>query len=338
MQALFAANNCANAGCHGTGAGGLNLTSYAGFSAGGNKCGTDITTGNTLTDIINVGGVSCGGGTIATPMNVFASGAIDATETAAIQAWIDAGAPEFCPAPPVCTDIVASAQPVCNGTAGTFDIQINSITGGDGLGDPSGTYTVSDGTTTITYPTTTSITGLAYTSHNDKVTLTITDDDDNTCSVSYDVLQLECLDQTVCDCTATDPFSINAQASANGDGYSMVYVLTDASGTAIALSSTGSFGPFPNDGATYNVYAYNVVDTDIMDMQTQLTVLLGQSISPSLTATQAAPFDAYCYIDMMASFTENCACCPEAVPLSYDIFVPFCEGDDVGATISDWQA
>ncbi len=317
MQALFAANNCSNAGCHGTGAGGLNLTSYAGFSAGGNKCGSDISTGTTLTDIINVGGVSCGGGTVNTPMNVFASGAIDATETAAIQAWIDAGAPESCPAA-VCTDIVVSAQPVCNGTSGTFDIQINSITGGDGLGDPTGTYTVSDGATTITYPTATAITGLTYTGHNNKVTLTITDDDDNTCTVSYDVLQLECLDQTACDCTATDPFSINAQASGNGDGYTMIYVLTDASGTAISLNSTGSFGPLPDDGATYNVYAYNIADTDLTDMQTQLVVLLGQPIFPSLTATQAPPFDAYCYVDMVASFTEDCNCCPTDVEIVID--------------------
>jgi len=64
---------------------------------GGTKCNGDITTGTTLVDIITVGGVVCSNGTVATPMNVFASGAMDATETAAIQAWIDAGAPQFCP-------------------------------------------------------------------------------------------------------------------------------------------------------------------------------------------------------------------------------------------------
>ena len=313
MVAIFQANNCT--GCHG-GSGGLNLSDYTNVTVGGNRgmdgCGPYATALDFLVGKVDgslTAADACGN---AMPNNStpFGTPGIPTEDIAAIQTWIDAGAPEFCPLP-ACTDIVVSAQPVCNGTPGTFDIQINTITGGDGLGDSSGTYTVTDGTNTITYPTQTTITGLAYTNQNDKITLTVTDDDDNNCSISYDVLQLECLDQTVCDCTATDPFSINAQASANGDGYSVVYVVTDNGGIVIEVNQTGSFGAFPDDGMFYNVFAYNVADADLAGLEADLNGLIGSLVDPSLTASQAPPFDTYCYTDTMTSFIEDCECCPD---------------------------
>jgi len=338
MVTIFQANNCT--GCHG-GSGGLNLSNYNNVIVGGNRgmggCGPYPTALDFLIGKIDGSLTAADGCGNAMPNGTpYGTPAMSVADIATIQAWIDAGALEFCP-PAVCTDIVVDATPICNGTAGTFDIQINAITGGDGLGNATGTYTVSDGTNTITYPTTTTITGLTYTNQNDKITLTVTDDDDNTCAVSYDVLQLSCTPATECDCVLDDPFIINAQASANGDGYSMIYVLTDVSGTVISINQIGSFGPFPNDGATYNVYAYNILDTELTAFETDLNVLIGQSVDPSLTATQAAPFDVYCYTDMSATFTEDCACCPEAVSFAFDIFAPFCDGDAVAATITTWQ-
>ncbi len=307
VVAIFQSNGCN--GCHGA-QGGLDLSNYGNVVNGGNNgiggCGPYANALDYLIGKVDgslTAGDGCGG---AMPLGTaYGTPGMSAADIAAVQSWIDAGAPQGCP-PPACTDIIAAAQPVCNGTAGTFDIQITAITGGDGLGDPSGTYTVTDGTTTITYPTQTTIAGLTYTNQNDKITLTITDNDDANCSVTYDVLQLECLDQTVCECGVDNPFNINAQASANGDGYSMVYVLTDASGTVTSVNQTGSFGALPDDGATYNVYAYNVADADLAGLEADLNTLIGSAVAPSLTASQAAPFDAYCYTDMTAAFTENC--------------------------------
>jgi len=337
MVAIFQANNCT--GCHG-GSGGLNLSDYTNVTVGGNRgmdgCGPYATALDFLVGKVDgslTAADACGN---AMPNNStpFGTPGIPTEDIAAIQTWIDAGAPEFCPLP-ACTDIVVSAQPVCNGTPGTFDIQINTITGGDGLGDSSGTYTVTDGTNTITYPTQTTITGLAYTNQNDKITLTVTDDDDNNCSISYDVLQLECLDQTVCDCTATDPFSINAQVSANGDGYSMVYVVTDNGGIVIEVNQTGSFGAFPDDGMFYNVFAYNVADADLAGLEADLNGLIGSLVDPSLTASQAPPFDTYFYTDTMTSFIEDCECCPDVEIIIDDQTI--CSEDAIGYDLTSLE-
>lgn len=93
---IFMENGCR--GCHGTnGAGGLDLTSYVSTIQGGNKCGTDILNGTTLADIIMVDGYAGCGTPIGIPsMNQRTGGMIDSVELAAIQAWIDGGAPEDC--------------------------------------------------------------------------------------------------------------------------------------------------------------------------------------------------------------------------------------------------
>ena len=100
MQVLFEENGCT--GCHGNqGAGGLDLTSYEAFSQGGNNCGTNILTGNTLVSIIEIDNYAGCSAPISFPsMNDRAGGTIDASEIAMIQMWIDGGAIEDCNCPP----------------------------------------------------------------------------------------------------------------------------------------------------------------------------------------------------------------------------------------------
>ena len=93
---LFADNGCT--GCHGNGAvGGLNLTTYETTINGGNKCGSNILTGQHLVNIITTTGYDACGSAIGIPsMNDRTGGQFDATELAQIQQWIDDGALEFC--------------------------------------------------------------------------------------------------------------------------------------------------------------------------------------------------------------------------------------------------
>jgi len=104
ISAIISGAGCAATTCHGgtPGSSGLNMTSYANFTAGGNQCGTSILSGTLFVDIINVGNQMCAGGTINNPMNNLVGGAITTQQSADIQAWIDAGAPEICPATPTC--------------------------------------------------------------------------------------------------------------------------------------------------------------------------------------------------------------------------------------------
>jgi len=84
-------------GCHGS-ASGLSLNTYAGIQAAGNQCATDnLLTGTTLADIISSGTFSCSGGNVPS-MNGFCGSCISAAELADIQAWVDGGAQESCPA------------------------------------------------------------------------------------------------------------------------------------------------------------------------------------------------------------------------------------------------
>ena len=93
MSNIFDANSCT--GCHNQGAeGGLDLTSYEGFLKGGDKCGPNIHTGNTLANIIQIEGYDgCGQPISGLSMNERTGNQLDDWEIAAIQAWIDAGAP-----------------------------------------------------------------------------------------------------------------------------------------------------------------------------------------------------------------------------------------------------
>lgn len=98
--------------CHTSGStGGFNLNTYAGLLAGGNNCGVGVTPGNATaagSSIIEktqhvVGGVStsCGNNMPTNGNN------LTPAEFMALEQWINAGAPEFCPAPPP-TDLACS--------------------------------------------------------------------------------------------------------------------------------------------------------------------------------------------------------------------------------------
>jgi len=99
MQLLFEENGCT--GCHGTsGASGLDLTTYEGITAGGDICGTNILSGNTLTSIITVDNYDACTSPISFPsMNQRVGDAMDDNEITMIQEWIDAGAPNDCNCP-----------------------------------------------------------------------------------------------------------------------------------------------------------------------------------------------------------------------------------------------
>ena len=94
IGAIFETNSCT--GCHGAnGESGLDLTSYEGFLLGGDICGTNIHSGTTLVNIIEVAGYDeCGQPIGGMSMNSRVDNKLDALEIAAIQAWIDAGAPK----------------------------------------------------------------------------------------------------------------------------------------------------------------------------------------------------------------------------------------------------
>ncbi len=96
VGAIFRDNGCLN--CHGDlSLGGLNLQTYDNAIQGGNKCGTNILSGTTLTNIIMIDGYAGCGTPIGTPsMNQRTGGLIDQDEITLIQTWIDAGAPEDC--------------------------------------------------------------------------------------------------------------------------------------------------------------------------------------------------------------------------------------------------
>ena len=93
---LFMDNGCT--GCHGNNAlGGLDLTSYETAIQGGNKCGTGITMGSTLVDIINIDNYAGCGSPIGFPsMNQRVGGAIDYEEIKLIQQWVNSGTPNDC--------------------------------------------------------------------------------------------------------------------------------------------------------------------------------------------------------------------------------------------------
>ena len=100
MEILFFENGCTN--CHGNnGESGLDLTSFEGISGGGNICGSEILTGNTLVGIISQDGyVGCSNYSFGRSMNDRVDDAMDAEEISMIQEWIDAGAPYDCACPP----------------------------------------------------------------------------------------------------------------------------------------------------------------------------------------------------------------------------------------------
>ena len=103
---LFEENGCT--GCHGNvnPESGLDLRTFESFSQGGNKCGSNLLTGTTLTSIITIDGYNGCSSPIGAPaMNARVSGQMDNQEIFLIQVWIDSGAPEFCQCPPGASDL-----------------------------------------------------------------------------------------------------------------------------------------------------------------------------------------------------------------------------------------
>jgi len=92
------------------------------------------------------------------------------------------------------SQIEVSASPTCSdANEGEFYIEIQSISGAAGID-----YTVDANGLSITYPATTTIGPFTYTDHNTPITLNVSNIAEN-CSTTYDVLQLNCLQQEVCE-------------------------------------------------------------------------------------------------------------------------------------------
>lgn len=85
-------------GCHiQASAGGLSLASYADFTIGGNSCGPNLATGNTLVSVITINGYAgCSPSISSPPMNQRTGRPLTSLELDMIQRWIDGGAPESC--------------------------------------------------------------------------------------------------------------------------------------------------------------------------------------------------------------------------------------------------
>ena len=130
---IFEENGCL--GCHGSlSLGGLNLASYDRAIQGGNKCGSNIITGDVLVSIITINTYDgCTSPILFPAMNERVGGNMDENELALLQQWIDAGAPEDCNcldnAPDADQDGVCDAIDQCP----DFDNQLIGTPCDDGL-------------------------------------------------------------------------------------------------------------------------------------------------------------------------------------------------------------
>jgi len=94
IATIFTNNGCN--GCHGTQSG-FNLTSYQSFMLGGVKCGSEVTSGTTLVDIIAIDAYAgCSTPLTGQSMNDRVMGALDSLEILLIQRWVTAETPETC--------------------------------------------------------------------------------------------------------------------------------------------------------------------------------------------------------------------------------------------------
>lgn len=94
VGAIFSNNGCT--GCHGV-VSSLDLTNYNLFLLGGTKCGSDITLGTTLVDIITTDAYAgCRIALTGQSMNDRVMGAMDSLEILKLQRWITARTPETC--------------------------------------------------------------------------------------------------------------------------------------------------------------------------------------------------------------------------------------------------
>ncbi len=226
--------------------------------------------------------------------------------------------PGTCPVGPTCDPIVVDATSSCNAD-GTYNIDIISITGGIAT---TADFNVTANGTTISYPAVTSIANQTYVGGTSgeqlAIMLTIEDADDVTCATTFNVFELNCLEQEVCDCTSATPYTINVQATGNADGYQMVYALVNADGTLNAINQTGTFTALPDDGAMYNVYAFNVIDTEVTGFITDATTDITTAISANNALVMSSDgITPYCYeVAPAVAFTESCVCCDPAIAVA----------------------
>lgn len=91
---IFSDNGCTN--CHGM-VSSLDLRSYDLFKLGGVKCGSNITLGSTLVDIITTDAYAgCRTALTGQSMNDRVMGAMDSLEILQVQRWLNADFPETC--------------------------------------------------------------------------------------------------------------------------------------------------------------------------------------------------------------------------------------------------
>ncbi len=148
MAVLFVDNTCTS--CHGNNAtSGLNLLTYSSFMQGGDNCGSAITVGTNLVDIIETGNVSCSNGVVNAAMNINAGFTMDAEELAAIQEWIDSGAPELCTE--ACPNADACGDCVGNGLEYNIEARLLLEGAYDQAGEMS-THLSDDGLLPLTQP------------------------------------------------------------------------------------------------------------------------------------------------------------------------------------------
>ena len=236
-----------------------------------------------------------------------------------------------------CSEIKIQAHPICNGD-GSFTISIDAVSGGD-PDQCSDVYTVVNPQGSFLTFSAANLPQLFgtynYTNQNDKIALTFSDDDEMTCSSSYDVLQLNCTSLTTCDCSLEMPLTISTQAAANGNGYGMLYVLTDDQDDIIAVNQNGEFAGLLGDGSSSAVYAFNVIGADLMQMQQEIMNLIGSSIDAALLTTQSSTFADFCYIDFLPFELSSDCECPRCSISNVDLTISACNDNGTTSTSAD---
>ncbi len=127
------------------------------------------------------------------------------------------------------------------------------------------------------------------------------------CTATENVLETLCGPATTCDCTlAPTPLSILASSQPgtfNSNGYTNVYVLTDANGLVIASNNTGLFSALAQL-TSYDVTAANVDDADLAVFNAAISTA---TLSDVLNMTGG--LTGLCYsTSAPANFNVDCGC------------------------------
>jgi len=229
-----------------------------------------------------------------------------------------------------CSTIFIDATSECASDS-TYTIVINSISGGDSI---AGSYTVNIDGLNYTYPGDFPLYSQIYSGGDQSViTLFVMDDDDNSCTTSHDIFELNCVDVEDCNCNNyPNSYNINAQANGNADGHTMLYVIVDNQGLILDYNLSGSFPGLVGDGSAFIIYVFNVDNDDLQFFSAELDQLESiNSGDPILSDGSVAPFERYCYTSSNAIFGKDCGCdgCIDAVqPPVVQKTHYFCQGDE----------